>query len=29
MDPFHVVILHTSFSGPQFNPEMAVMPNVD
>ena len=29
MDPFHVVILHTAFSGPQFNPEMAVMPKVD
>tara|TARA_Y100001970_G_scaffold42981_1_gene53537 strand:+ start:6831 stop:7760 length:930 start_codon:yes stop_codon:yes gene_type:complete len=28
MDPFHVVILHTAFSGPQFNPEMAVMPQV-
>ncbi|MBT5496774.1 MAG: Rieske 2Fe-2S domain-containing protein, partial [Alphaproteobacteria bacterium] len=29
MDPFHVVILHTAFSGPQFNPDMAVMPDVD
>lgn len=29
MDPFHVVILHTSFSGPQFNPEMAIMPDVE
>ena len=28
MDPFHVVILHTAFSGPQFNPDMAVMPQV-
>ena len=28
MDPFHVVILHTAFSGPQFNPDMAVMPDV-
>ena len=29
MDPFHVVILHSAFSGPQFNPEMAVMPDVN
>lgn len=29
MDPFHVVILHTAFSGPQFNPDMAVMPHVE
>jgi phenylpropionate dioxygenase-like ring-hydroxylating dioxygenase large terminal subunit len=28
MDPYHVPILHTSFSGPQFAPEMAIMPNV-
>ena len=28
MDPHHVPILHTSFSGPQFAPEMAIMPNV-
>jgi phenylpropionate dioxygenase-like ring-hydroxylating dioxygenase large terminal subunit len=28
MDPFHVVILHSSFSGPQFNPKMAIMPDV-
>ena len=29
MDPFHVVILHTAFSGPQFNPDMAVIPDVE
>lgn len=29
MDPHHVVILHTAFSGPQFNPDMAVMPDVE
>lgn len=29
MDPFHVVILHTAFSGPQFNADMAVMPDVE
>jgi hypothetical protein len=28
MDPFHVPILHTTFSGVQFVPEMAVMPKV-
>jgi phenylpropionate dioxygenase-like ring-hydroxylating dioxygenase large terminal subunit len=28
MDPFHVPILHTSFSGAQFAPEMGVMPVV-
>jgi phenylpropionate dioxygenase-like ring-hydroxylating dioxygenase large terminal subunit len=28
MDPFHVPILHTSFSGVQFVPEMGVMPDV-
>jgi nitrite reductase/ring-hydroxylating ferredoxin subunit len=28
MDPFHVPILHTSFSGVQFVPEMGVMPEV-
>ena len=28
MDPFHVPILHTSFSGPQFAPEMVIMPSV-
>jgi len=28
MDPFHVPILHTSFSGAQFAPEMGVMPDV-
>jgi nitrite reductase/ring-hydroxylating ferredoxin subunit len=28
MDPHHVVILHTSFSGAQFVPEMAIMPTV-
>jgi nitrite reductase/ring-hydroxylating ferredoxin subunit len=28
MDPFHVVILHGTFSGTQFVPEMAVMPDV-
>ncbi|MBC5767381.1 aromatic ring-hydroxylating dioxygenase subunit alpha [Ramlibacter albus] len=29
VDPFHVVILHSSFSGNQFVPEMAVMPQVE
>jgi nitrite reductase/ring-hydroxylating ferredoxin subunit len=29
MDPFHVAILHSAFSGTQFVPEMAVMPEVD
>ena len=29
MDPFHVVILHTAFSGPQFNPDMAVIARRD
>ncbi len=28
VDPFHVVILHTSFSGTQFVEQMAVMPDV-
>jgi nitrite reductase/ring-hydroxylating ferredoxin subunit len=28
MDPFHIPILHTSFSGVQFVPEMGVMPRV-
>jgi nitrite reductase/ring-hydroxylating ferredoxin subunit len=28
MDPFHTAILHSSFSGAQFSPEMAVMPKV-
>jgi len=28
VDPFHVVILHSGFSGTQFVPEMAVMPDV-
>jgi nitrite reductase/ring-hydroxylating ferredoxin subunit len=28
VDPFHVVILHSSFSGTQFVEQMAVMPNV-
>ena len=28
MDPFHIPILHTSFSGVQFVPEMGVMPQV-
>jgi hypothetical protein len=28
VDPFHVVILHAAFSGTQFVPEMAVMPDV-
>ncbi len=28
MDPFHIPILHTSFSGVQFVPEMGVMPVV-
>lgn len=28
VDPFHVVILHASFSGTQFVPAMAVMPDV-
>ncbi|HVV95129.1 MAG TPA: aromatic ring-hydroxylating dioxygenase subunit alpha [Hyphomicrobiales bacterium] len=28
MDPFHVPILHTTFSGVQFVPEMGVMPEV-
>jgi nitrite reductase/ring-hydroxylating ferredoxin subunit len=28
VDPFHVVILHSAFSGTQFVPEMAVMPQV-
>ncbi|RIX84858.1 aromatic ring-hydroxylating dioxygenase subunit alpha [Acidovorax cavernicola] len=29
MDPFHIPILHTSFSGVQFVPEMGVMPEVN
>jgi nitrite reductase/ring-hydroxylating ferredoxin subunit len=29
MDPFHVPILHGSFSGPQFVPQMGLMPEVD
>lgn len=28
MDPFHTVILHTSFSGAQFNPGIGIMPDV-
>lgn len=28
VDPFHVVILHASFSGTQFVPQMALMPEV-
>ena len=28
MDPFHVVVLHATFSGTQFVPDMAVMPDV-
>ena len=28
MDPFHVPILHTAFSGVQFVPEMGIMPTV-
>lgn len=28
MDPFHIPILHTNFSGVQFVPEMGVMPQV-
>jgi len=28
MDPFHVTILHAAFSGTQFVPEMAIMPEV-
>ncbi len=28
MDPFHVPILHGSFSGNQFNARMAIMPKV-
>jgi nitrite reductase/ring-hydroxylating ferredoxin subunit len=28
MDPFHVPVLHASFSGNQFTPNMAVMPKV-
>ena len=29
VDPFHVVVLHSSFSGTQFVEQMAVMPQVD
>jgi hypothetical protein len=28
-DPWHVYILHTSFTGPQFAPQMAVRPQVE
>lgn len=28
VDPFHVVILHATFSGTQFVPQMAIMPDV-
>ena len=28
MDPYHVSILHTAFSGPQFTPKMAVTPQI-
>lgn len=28
VDPFHVVVLHSTFSGTQFVPQMAVFPNV-
>lgn len=28
MDPFHIPVLHTSFSGVQFVPEMGIMPQV-
>jgi len=28
MDPHHVAVLHTSFSGAQFAPEMGIMPDV-
>ena len=29
MDPFHIPILHTTFSGVQFVPEMGIMPKVE
>ena len=29
MDPFHVPILHGSFSGDQFNPQMSLMPKAE
>jgi phenylpropionate dioxygenase-like ring-hydroxylating dioxygenase large terminal subunit len=29
MDPFHVLVLHTTFSGIQFHQQFAVMPKVD
>lgn len=29
MDPFHVLVLHTTFSGVQFHQQFAVMPKVD
>jgi nitrite reductase/ring-hydroxylating ferredoxin subunit len=29
MDPFHVMVLHTTFSGVQFHQQFAVMPRVD
>jgi nitrite reductase/ring-hydroxylating ferredoxin subunit len=28
MDPFHVHVLHTTFSGPQFTPDFGVLPDV-
>ena len=28
MDPYHVSILHTAFSGPQFTPKMAINPQI-
>ena len=28
MDPHHTAVLHTTFSGAQFSPEMAIMPDV-
>jgi nitrite reductase/ring-hydroxylating ferredoxin subunit len=29
MDPFHVQVLHSTISGPQFHPQFALMPKVD
>ncbi len=29
MDPFHVHVLHSTLTGPQFAPEFAIMPKVD
>jgi nitrite reductase/ring-hydroxylating ferredoxin subunit len=29
MDPFHVQVLHSTISGPQFHPKFALMPKVD